>query len=74
MLVLTRKLGESLVLFIPPLNAPQRVVIKVSDVRSGGHVQLSTEAPREIQVFRDELLSRQPTDSPSADSTVAQTA
>ena len=50
MLVLTRKLGESIVI-------GDRVVVTV--VKLGlGEVRLGIEAPREIAVFREEIAPR----------------
>lgn len=51
MLVLSRKEHESIVL--PDLN----VTIRVSEI-SGNRVRLAVEAPREIQILRQEVLER----------------
>jgi carbon storage regulator len=52
MLVLSRKLGESIVI-------GGEVVVTVRQLRNG-QVRLSVEAPRSVQVLRQELLSSQP--------------
>lgn len=54
MLVLSRKTHESIVL--PDLN----ITIRVADI-SGNRVRLAIEAPREIQVLRQEVQERQET-------------
>ncbi|NOY77248.1 MAG: carbon storage regulator CsrA [Calditrichaeota bacterium] len=50
MLVLTRKSGESLMI-------GETIVITVIEVR-GGQVKIGVEAPREIAVYRKELLEK----------------
>ena len=50
MLVLTRKLGESIVI-------GDRIVVTVVRLENG-HVRLGIEAPREIAVFREEIDPR----------------
>jgi carbon storage regulator len=52
MLVLSRKLGESIVI-------DDRIVVTVVKV-DHGHVRLGIEAPREIAVFREEIAPRLP--------------
>jgi carbon storage regulator len=51
MLVLSRKENESIVL--PGLN----VTIRVSEI-SGNRVRLAVEAPREVQIMRQEVIER----------------
>lgn len=50
MLVLSRRVGESIVI-------DGRITIKVFEVR-GGAVRVGIEAPREVEVLREELLTR----------------
>lgn len=50
MLVLTRKVGESLVI-------GDNVVVTVVALK-GGQVRIGIEAPRDISIQRDELLSK----------------
>lgn len=50
MLVLTRKSGESLMI-------GETIVITIIEVR-GGQVKIGVEAPREIAVYRKELLEK----------------
>jgi carbon storage regulator len=57
MLVLSRKSGESIVI-------DGNITIKVIEVRSG-MVRLGIDAPKEIPVFRDEMLTRDPRRSTS---------
>ena len=50
MLVLTRKLGES-------IQIGENISIAVVRVR-GNRVQLGIQAPRDVPIFRDEVVSR----------------
>ena len=50
MLVLTRKLGES-------IQIGENISIAVVGVR-GNRVQLGIQAPRDVPIFRDEVVSR----------------
>jgi carbon storage regulator len=52
MLVLTRKLGERVVI-------GDRIVVTVVKLE-GGQVRLGIEAPREVAVFREEIAHRPP--------------
>ncbi len=56
MLVLTRRLGEMVV--IPSLGA----TIRVHRIK-GGSVALAVDAPASVRVLRDELVPRAATDS-----------
>lgn len=55
MLVLTRKLGETLMI-------GDDICIKVADIR-GNSVRIGVEAPRDLPVVREEVLGEQRTDS-----------
>ena len=50
MLVLTRKLGETIVI-------GEDIVIKVVDIH-GKQIRLGIEAPKEISIFRGEIYDR----------------
>jgi len=50
MLVLTRKSGESLII-------GETIAVTIIEVR-GGQVKIGVEAPREIAVYRKELLEK----------------
>ena len=50
MLVLTRKMGES-------IQIDDNISVTVSEVR-GGRVRLSIDAPRSIRIVRKEVLER----------------
>ncbi|MBW2645863.1 MAG: carbon storage regulator CsrA [Deltaproteobacteria bacterium] len=50
MLILTRKLGEQ-------ITIGDDIVIRVVDIR-GGQVKLGIEAPRHIEVHREEIYER----------------
>ena len=55
MLILSRKVNEAVTLVIPPSTETRTVEVMVTEI---GRVvtRLGIEAPREIQVFRNELL------------------
>ena len=57
MLVLSRKLGERIVI-------GDRIVVTVVKL-DHGHVRLGIEAPREIAVFREEIAPRLPPTLPT---------
>jgi carbon storage regulator len=52
MLVLTRRVGES-------LRISDDIVVTVLEVK-GNQVRIGTDAPRDVAVVREELLDRQP--------------
>jgi carbon storage regulator len=52
MLVLSRKIGESIVI-------GRDVVVTVRETR-GGRIRLSIEAPQDVLVLRKELIGRRP--------------
>ena len=55
MLVLTRRVGEALVLDV----AGHRIVVRVIDVHRG-NVRLGCDAEREVQIYREEHLAKGP--------------
>ena len=52
MLILTRRVGES-------LRISDDIVVTVLEVK-GNQVKIGTDAPRNVPVVREELLDRQP--------------
>ena len=60
MLVLSRKLGEKILIGDP---AEPRITITVVDI-DRGKIRLGIEAPREVPVFREELLPLATTEQP----------
>ena len=52
MLILTRRVGES-------LRISDDIVVTVLEVK-GNQVKIGTDAPREVSVVREEILGRQP--------------
>ncbi len=50
MLVLTRKIGETIIL-------DGGIKITVSDIQ-GNHVKIGIEAPKEVKVYREEIVER----------------
>ena len=50
MLILTRKIGESLII-------DDQITVSVMDVK-GNQVKLGVDAPKEIRVFREEISPR----------------
>jgi len=54
MLVLTRKIGESLII---QTSTGEEIEIVVLNTK-GNQVQLGTEAPSDVNVFREEVLER----------------
>jgi carbon storage regulator len=57
MLVLTRRLGEQVII-------DGRILVKVTSI-NGNAVRLGVTAPREISVGREELLNQQEAPNPS---------
>lgn len=53
MLVLTRKLGESIYLYIPGRKEP--AVVTVVDI-DRGKIRLGIDADKDIKIYRQELL------------------
>ena len=62
MLILTRRVGES-------LRISDDIVVTILEVK-GNQVKIGTDAPRDIAVVRDELLERKPGWRTAADSSV----
>jgi len=58
MLILTRKVGES-------ITIADNIRVTIQGIR-GQQVRLGIEAPAEVPIFRQELLQREPADSPLA--------
>jgi carbon storage regulator len=58
MLVLSRKLGEKIVI-------GENICITVVDI-DRGKIRLGIEAPRDVPIFRQELLPRKPGEGESA--------
>lgn len=56
MLILTRKLGEKIVI-------GESITITIVDI-DRGKIRLGIEAPRDVPIFRQELLPWQPPSSP----------
>lgn len=63
MLVLSRKLGEKIII-------GDQITITVLDV-DRGKVRLGIEAPRSVPVYRQELLPAQGTPAPAVDPALA---
>jgi len=64
MLVLSRKSGEDIVMYIPPSDVPQQIVMKLCDIRCGGKhvtgtVRLGFDAPRHVSIRRAEVDEEQ---------------
>ena len=57
MLVLTRKKNQSIII-------GNSIEVKILEV-SGRNVSIGIEAPRDVEIFREELLSKEPTDNES---------
>ena len=54
MLILTRRVGESIIIETP---AGERIQVTVLGVK-GNQVRIGTDAPEDIQIMREELLAR----------------
>ena len=54
MLILTRRVGESIIIETP---AGERIEVAVLGVK-GNQVRIGTQAPGDIQIMREELLER----------------
>ena len=50
MLILTRKIGETIIL-------DGGIKITVSDIQ-GNHVKIGIDAPKEVKVYREEIIQR----------------
>lgn len=59
MLILGRRVGESIVLTVPPSDQPTRIVLTVASIKEKG-MRLGIEAPRVVDVLRSELEKRGP--------------
>lgn len=55
MLVLSRRVGEEIILTIPPSTEERRVTMKVVEYRRGDKVRIGVSAPDEIEVDRAEV-------------------
>lgn len=53
MLVVTRKAGQKVIIEVPGYDKP--IIISVSKI-GGSSVRIGVEAPREFQIFREELI------------------
>ena len=54
MLILTRRVGESIIIETP---AGERIQVTVLGVK-GNQVRIGTDAPDDVQIMREELLER----------------
>ena len=54
MLVLSRKIGESIVIVVPPSKEKTTIKVTITD-RDRVKIKLGTEAPRWVQVDREEI-------------------
>lgn len=52
MLILTRKIGEAIIL-------DGGIEITVSDIQ-GNHVKIGIDAPKEVKIYREEIYERLP--------------
>ncbi|HEY8513941.1 MAG TPA: carbon storage regulator [Candidatus Binatia bacterium] len=59
MLVLTRKIGET-------IRIGEHVTVRVLALR-GGQVSLGFTAPSEVRIFREEVLNEEESSAPSAE-------
>lgn len=57
MLVLERKVNQSIVIQIPPSNTPQEIVVTLCQA-SRGRGKIGTKANKDIKIVRDELLDK----------------
>lgn len=54
MLVLTRKIAESIVILLP---TGERIIVKVVGIDPRGQIKLGIEAPKHIPVHRQEIFA-----------------
>ena len=54
MLILTRRVGESIIIETP---AGERITVTVLGVK-GNQVRIGTDAPDDVSIMREELLAR----------------
>lgn len=55
MLCLSRRIGQRIVCIVPPSDQEQRIVFELASRRSGGTINVSVDAPREILIRREEV-------------------
>jgi len=59
MLVLTRRVGESILIKLP---TGEQITVTVLEVK-GNQIRIGTDAPDDISIVREELLDRLPAES-----------
>ena len=57
MLVLERKINQSIVIQVPPSSTPQDIVVTLCQA-SPGRGKIGTKANNDIKILRSELLDR----------------
>lgn len=57
MLILTRRVGETVMIEVPPSDKPTLVSVTVLGVK-GNQVSTGTNAPKEVAVHREEIYER----------------
>lgn len=65
MLVVTRKVNEQVYLDVPPSTEPIRIMIQPADIR-GDKIRLGIDAPREVQISRDDMKKGRPAEADHA--------
>ena len=55
MLILTRRIGETIIIETP---AGERIEVAVLDVK-GNQVRIGTNAPADVKILREELVGRE---------------
>lgn len=61
MLVLTRRVGRSVVISVPPSDAKQLITVTLCDVEQE-QARLGFNAGKSIEILREELIAKSPED------------
>lgn len=66
-LVLSRTFGEQVVLTVPPSDQPTRIIVMLTDIRSGNKARIGFEAPDNVSINRAEIQERVDLETVAAD-------
>lgn len=61
MLVLTRRIGKSVVISVPPSDCKQLITVTLCDMQPE-QARLGFNAPKLVEILREELIAESPED------------